>query len=78
MTFDISSFTLHIIGMLLMMIIVVVRSLMDTRVKDAQELESRFGLSIIGTIPNYEQAVKGNTGRERYYYRAQNRKGDRK
>ena len=40
MTFDISSFTLHIIGMLLMMIIVVVRSLMDTRVKDAQELEA--------------------------------------
>ena len=67
-----------IIGMLLMMIIVVVRSLTDTRVKDAQELESRFGFSIIGTIPNYEQAAKGNTGREKYYYRAQNRKGDRK
>ena len=67
-----------IIGMLLMMIIVVVRSLMDTRVKDAAELEARFGFSIIGTIPNYEQAVKGNSGKERYYYRAQNRKGDRR
>lgn len=67
-----------ILGMLLMMIIVVVRSLMDTRVKDAAELEARFGLSIIGTIPNYEQAAKGNGSKERYYYRAQNRKGDRK
>ena len=67
-----------IIGMLLMMIIVVVRSLMDTRVKDAAELEARFGLSIIGTIPNYEQAAKGNASKDHYYYRAQNRKGDRK
>ena len=67
-----------IIGMLLMMIIVVVRSLMDTRVKDAAELEARFGLYIIGTIPNYEQAAKGNASKDHYYYRAQNRKGDRK
>lgn len=67
-----------IIGMLLMMIIVVVRDLMDTRVKDAAELEARFGLSIIGTIPNYEQAAKGNASKEKYYYRRQNRKGDRR
>ncbi len=67
-----------IIGMLLMMIIVVVRDLMDTRVKDAAELEARFGLSIIGTIPNYEQAAKGNASKEKYYYRKQNRKGDRR
>lgn len=67
-----------VIGLVLMMIIVVIRSLMDTRIKDAQELEARFSIPIIGTIPNYEQAEHGHSGKERYYYRAQSRKGERR
>ncbi|MCC6093976.1 MAG: hypothetical protein LIV24_02980 [Eubacterium sp.] len=65
-----------IIGLLLMMVIAVVRSLMDTRIKDAQQLEADFNIPIIGTIPNYEQAANGHSGSNRYYYRKQNRKGE--
>ncbi|MGN0363511.1 MAG: YveK family protein [Bilifractor sp.] len=65
-----------LVGMLLMMVITVVRSLGDTRIKDAQQLEGDFDIPIIGTIPNYEQAASGHSGSSRYYYRKQNRKGE--
>lgn len=59
-----------LIGLLVMIFIVVIRNLIDTKIKDAQELETRFDLSIIGTIPNYKQATK----KHGYYYQSANRR----
>lgn len=59
-----------LIGLLVMIFIVVIRNLIDTKIKDAQELETRFDLSIIGTIPDYKQATK----KHGYYYQSANRR----
>lgn len=46
---------------------VTVRSLLDTKVKNEKELEERFGISVIGTIPNFKGATTDQGGY--YYYR---------
>lgn len=52
-----------LIGALLVMVIVVIRDLTDTRIKSEQDLVDRFGIPVIGTIPNYEQA---SSSRKKY------------
>ena len=42
-----------IVGILLMAAYIIIQHLMDNRVKSDQELEERYGISIIGTIPNF-------------------------
>ena len=53
------------IGMLIMAIYIVIRNLTDNRVKSDIDLEERYGIFIIGTIPNFFE--KDNSGYGRYY-----------
>lgn len=51
-----------LLGIVLSGGVVVLKELLDDRIKDTGTLESRFGLAIIGTIPNMEAASKvGNS-----------------
>lgn len=63
-----------VIGALLVIILVIVRSLTDTRIKNEQDLQERFGIPVIGTIPNYEDATNGKKKYGKYgnygYYEA--------
>lgn len=58
-----------IIGCLLAMVIIIIRHLTDDRIKSVEALEEKYGISVIGTIPNFDHAAndKGNKG---YYYAA--------
>ncbi len=47
-----------ILGIVLACGVIVLRELLDDRVKDSGTLEERFGLPVIGTIPNIEVAEK--------------------
>lgn len=58
-----------IIGCLLAMIIIIIRHLTDDRIKSVEELEAKFGFSVIGTIPNFDEAAN-NKGKKGYYYAA--------
>lgn len=49
-----------LLGALIVMMIVVIKELMDDRIKDENTLEERFGFAIIGTIPNAALAAKVN------------------
>ena len=53
---------------------VTIRSLLDTKVKNEKELEERFGISVIGTIPNFKGASTDQGGY--YYYRRTPKKTD--
>jgi succinoglycan biosynthesis transport protein ExoP len=46
-----------IIGFLLAVVIVVIRHLSDDRIKSVEELKAKFGFSVIGTIPNFDEAA---------------------
>ena len=63
-----------IIGFLLAVVIVVIRHLSDDRIKSVEELEAKFGFSVIGTIPNFDEAAN-NKGKKNYgyYYAASNK-----
>ena len=57
------------LGILLMAAYLIIKHLMDNRVKSDQELEERYGISIIGTIPNF-YAEDGGKGYVGYYRKA--------
>lgn len=63
-----------VIGALLVMVIVIIRTLTDTTIKSEQDLQERFGIPVIGTIPNYDQAAHGSKKYGKYgnygYYAA--------
>lgn len=63
-----------VIGFLLAIVIVVIRHLSDDRIKSVEELEAKFGFSVIGTIPNFDEAAN-NKGKKNYgyYYAASNK-----
>ena len=61
-----------VIGALAMLAFVVIRDLLDTRIKSEQELEQRFGVPVVGTIPNFEAAAHGDGSR---YYSHYQKKG---
>ena len=54
-----------ILGALIAMVIIVIRELTDTRVKNEDSLEEEFGISVIGTIPDFESA---GSSKEYGYY----------
>ena len=58
----------------LAVVIVVIRHLSDDRIKSVEELEAKFGFSVIGTIPNFDEAAN-NKGKKNYgyYYAASNK-----
>lgn len=51
-----------LLGVLLMCAWVIVRMLLDKRVKSAAELEERFGIPVVGAIPDYDTAARGKSG----------------
>lgn len=64
-----------LLGAFLMAAYLVIRELLDTRVRSEQELEEKFGIPIIGTIPNFDSAT-GKSGYN-YGYRKSQKKGSR-
>jgi capsular polysaccharide biosynthesis protein len=56
-----------LIGLLLAIAIVVIQDLTDDRIRSAEELERKFGISIIGTIPDFSEASR-NKDKYGYYY----------
>lgn len=51
-----------VIGFLLAAAGIILRELLDDRVKDEETLETRFGLPILGVIPNMNSAAKAGVG----------------
>lgn len=51
-----------ILGALLVCAIVIIKELLDDRVKDEQSLEERFGIPVLGTIPNFQDSTKNRQG----------------
>lgn len=47
-----------VLGVLLVAAVIVLKEILDDRVKDEGTLEDRFGIPVIGTIPNMEAAEK--------------------
>lgn len=47
-----------LLGIVLACGVIILKELLDDRVKDAGTLESRFGIVVIGTIPNMEAAER--------------------
>lgn len=56
-----------VIGFLLAIVIVVIRYLIDDRIKSVEKLEAKFGFSVIGIIPNFDEAAN-NKGKKHYGY----------
>lgn len=64
-----------ILGALVAIIIVVVMELSDTRVKSEDQLEEQFGISIVGTIPDFAEAADGDAHGYGYYGHSSKKKG---
>ncbi|MBP7060265.1 MAG: hypothetical protein KBA87_07595 [Lachnospiraceae bacterium] len=58
-----------IIGFILMCAIEIIMYMLDTRVKGEKDLEERFGISVVGTIPNFEEAANEHGGYNNYYHK---------
>ena len=56
-----------LIGLVILIAFVVIRSLIDTRVKSEKELEEEFGIRVIGTIPSFKEAGNEKGGGYSYY-----------
>lgn len=57
-----------VIGFLLAAAVIVLREVMDDRVKDEGALENRFGIPILGSVPNTASAVRAEAGGYSYGY----------
>lgn len=66
-----------VVGFVLCAAFIIVRSLLDTTVKDEKALEERYGISVIGTIPNFSSATSDH-GNYYYYRRSYKKKTDTK
>lgn len=64
------------LGLLLIVGVIVLREILDDRVKDEESLESRFGIPILGTIPNTSAAAK--SGNNYYAYGGKQSRGGNK
>ncbi|MCR4688453.1 MAG: hypothetical protein K5745_02770 [Saccharofermentans sp.] len=53
-------------GFVLAAAVVIIRTITDTTVKSERDLEEKFGVSVIGTIPNFEEASQNKENK--YYY----------
>lgn len=51
------------LGILLAAVLIVLKELVDDRVKNENELEERYGIAVMGTIPDLVEAKKKNTSR---------------
>lgn len=64
-------------GFVLCAAFVIIRSVLDSTVKDEKSLEERYGISVIGTIPNFSSATSDH-GNYYYYRRSYKKKTDTK
>lgn len=64
-----------ILGAVIAAFLIFIRAMLDTRVKSEDDLKERFGLPIIGTIPNVEEAA-GNRAGYAYYSSGRKSKGE--
>lgn len=67
-----------LLGFLLSAGLIVLREVLDDRVKDEESLESRFGIPILGTIPNTGSAAKMGGSYYAYGYGGKLDKGGNK
>jgi capsular polysaccharide biosynthesis protein len=63
-----------LLGLLFAIIIVVVRDLTDDRIRNVEDLEKRFGISIIGIIPDFSEASR-KKDKYGYYYESKKTAG---
>ena len=56
-----------LLALLIALAIVVIQDLMDDRIQSADDLEKRFGISILGTIPDFDSAKQRKGGYGTYY-----------
>ena len=65
-----------VLGALIAIVWIVILELTDTRVKSEDQLTEMYGISVIGSIPDYETASSGNSKSYGYgYYGHSGRKG---
>ena len=64
-----------VLGFLIAAAVVVIRFLLDDKVKNENELENRFSLPVVGVIPNMNSSPKGSNY---YYYEYSYKKSDSK
>ena len=55
-------------GAALVILFIVLRELLDNRVRDEESLEERYGVAILGSIPNQEAASKAGSHYGKYGY----------
>ena len=65
-----------VIGMLLTILIIALIEILDTRVRNEDSLEERYGIAILGSIPNQESARKSGGSYYAYGYARADKKGD--
>lgn len=56
------------IGAVLVIALIVLREILDNRVRDEETLEERYGIAILGAIPNYDSATKAGSNYSKYGY----------
>ncbi len=64
------------IGLMLMVLIIALIEILDTRVRNEDSLEERYGIAILGSIPNQESARKSGGSYYAYGYARASEKGD--
>lgn len=67
-----------LLGFLLSAGIIILRTVLDDRVKDEESLETRFGIPILGTIPNTSSAASAGGSYYSYGYGDKQNKGGNK
>lgn len=56
-----------VISFVLVCAVIVLITLLDTRIKSEEALESRFGVTVLATVPNLGHAVRVSGGNNGYY-----------
>ena len=65
-----------LIGLMLTVLIIALIEILDTRVRNKDSLEERYGIAILGSIPNQEAAKKSGGSYYAYGYARADKGGD--
>ena len=65
-----------LIGLMLTVLIIALIEILDTRVRNEESLEERYGIAILGSIPNQEAARKSGGNYYAYGYARADKGGD--
>lgn len=63
-----------LLALLIALALVIVQDLMDDRIRSANDLEKRFGISILGTIPDFDSAGQKKGGYGSYYQKTEGKR----